>query len=93
MENRIFVYIEIFTNITRSQKDEFWGLPPELALLSASILLEYFYTEIRFSTPGSAPSVNQLIHGVDHAGSHTRTHARSSSCFLTGVLTSTPVLN
>ena len=24
---------------------------PELALLSVSILLEYFYTEIRFSTP------------------------------------------
>ena len=33
------------------QKGEFGGLPPELALLSTSINLEYFYTEIRFSTP------------------------------------------
>jgi hypothetical protein len=32
------------------------ALPPELALLFVSILLEYFYTKIRFSTPGSAPT-------------------------------------
>jgi hypothetical protein len=39
------------------------------------IILEYFYTEIRFSTHGSAPTC-QLVYGVDHEGSHARTHAR-----------------
>jgi hypothetical protein len=52
---------------------------PELALFSASILLEYFYTKIRFSAPGSAPTC-QLIYGVDHKGSHALTHARNSCC-------------
>ena len=38
--------IEIFANIGGGQKGEFGGLPPELALFSGSILLEYFYTKI-----------------------------------------------
>jgi hypothetical protein len=43
----------------------------------------YFYTKIRFSTPGSSPaskSANTEIHSVDHAGNHARMHARSSCC-------------
>jgi hypothetical protein len=43
--------IEVFTNITRGQKDEFWKLLPELAFLTARNIREYFYTKIRFSTP------------------------------------------
>jgi hypothetical protein len=43
--------IEIFKKNQYGQKDEFGELFPELALLSVLILLEYFYTEIRFSTP------------------------------------------
>jgi hypothetical protein len=38
------------------EKGELGALCPELTLLSVSILLEYFYTKIRFSTPAlSAP--------------------------------------
>jgi hypothetical protein len=54
---------------------------PELALLSGSINLEYFYTEIRFSTPGSAPTC-QLVYGVDHEGGHARTHACTQQLLL-----------
>ena len=43
--------IEIFEKNGYGQKGELGELLPELALLSVSILLEYFYTEIRFSTP------------------------------------------
>ena len=43
--------IEIFTNITRGQKDELWGQPPELVLLTVPNIREYFNTKIRFSTP------------------------------------------
>jgi hypothetical protein len=42
--------IETIYELTRRRRPG-RGLPPELALLSVSILLEYFYTEIRFSTP------------------------------------------
>jgi hypothetical protein len=42
--------------------------------LSGLILLEYFYTEIRFSTPRSAPTCQLIIYGVDHEGDHARTH-------------------
>jgi hypothetical protein len=35
----------------KTQKGELEKQLPELALLSVSILLEYFYTEIRLSTP------------------------------------------
>ena len=66
--------IEIFAKVRHGQKGELGKQLPELTLLSASINLEYFYTEIRFSTPGSAPTC-QLVYGVDHAGSHPRTHA------------------
>ena len=38
--------IEIFENNQYGQKGELGGLPPELALLSVLIVLEYFYTEI-----------------------------------------------
>ena len=48
--------------------------PPELVLLSVPINLEYFYTEIRFSTPGSAPTC-QLVYGVDHDSAKAATHA------------------
>ena len=44
-------HIEIFTNIRRGQKGEFGTRCPELALLTAPNIREYFYTEIRFSTP------------------------------------------
>ena len=43
--------MEIFTNITRGQKDELGGQPPELVLLAVPNIREYFYTKIRFSTP------------------------------------------
>ena len=43
--------IEILTNITRGQKDELGTRCPELVLLTARNIREYFYTEIRFSTP------------------------------------------
>ena len=43
--------IETFEKNGCGQKGELGKLLPQLALLSASILLEYFYTEIRFSTP------------------------------------------
>ena len=43
--------IEIFEKNGCGQKGELGKLLPEPALLSTSILLEYFYTEIRFSTP------------------------------------------
>ena len=43
--------IEIFEINRPEQKGELGGQPPELTLLSGSINLEYFYTEIRFSTP------------------------------------------
>ena len=46
--------IEIFEKNQYVQKDELGGQPPELALLSVLILLEYFYTKIRFSTPGAS---------------------------------------
>ena len=38
--------IDTISQLTRRRRQ-----PPELALLSGSILLEYFYTKIRFSTP------------------------------------------
>ena len=44
--------IEIFEINGYGQKGELGGQPPELVLLSVSINLEYFYTKIRFSTPG-----------------------------------------
>ena len=71
--------IEIFEKNGPGKKGELGTRCPELALLSVSINLEYFYAKIRFSTPGSAPTC-QLRYGVDHEGSHARTHARSSSC-------------
>jgi hypothetical protein len=43
--------IEIIEKNQPGQKGEFEKLLPELALLSGLILLEYFYTKIRFSTP------------------------------------------
>jgi hypothetical protein len=44
--------IEIFTNISGGQKDEFVGLPPELVLLTARNIREYFYTIVRkFDSP------------------------------------------
>ena len=43
--------IEIFTNIRGAQKDEVGTRYPELVLLTAPYIREYFYTEIRFSTP------------------------------------------
>ena len=43
--------IEIFEINGHGQKDELGELFPELANLSRSINLEYFYTEIRFFTP------------------------------------------
>jgi hypothetical protein len=43
--------IEIFTNIGHGQKDELGTRCPELALLTVPNIREYFYTEIRFSTP------------------------------------------
>ena len=43
--------IEIFTNIRHGQKDELGQLLPELVLLTVPSIREYFYTEIRFSTP------------------------------------------
>ena len=43
--------IEIFTNITRGQNDEFGKLLPELARLTARNIRENFYTKIRISTP------------------------------------------
>ena len=46
--------IEVFEKNQHGQKDELRGQPPELALLSVLILLEYFYTKIRFSTPGAS---------------------------------------
>jgi hypothetical protein len=76
--------IEIFEINGHGQKGELGKQLPELVLLSVPINLEYLYAYIRFSTPGSAPSVNQLIHGVDHACqlmtcNHARSHARNSS--------------
>ena len=44
--------IEIFEKNGPGKKGELGGLPPELVIFSGSILLEYFYTEIQFSTPG-----------------------------------------
>ena len=44
--------IEIFENIRGGQKDEFGHQLPELTFLTAPNILEYFYTKIRFSTPG-----------------------------------------
>jgi hypothetical protein len=38
-------------NITRGQKDEFRQLLPELVLLTARNIREYFHTKIQFSTP------------------------------------------
>ena len=43
--------IEILTNIRNGQKDELGTRCPELALLTVPNIREYFYTEIRFSTP------------------------------------------
>ena len=43
--------MEIFTNITRGQKDEFGKLLPDLALLTARNIREYFYAKIRSSMP------------------------------------------
>jgi hypothetical protein len=43
--------VEIFVNIRRGQKDELETPCPELVLLSAPNIHEYFYTKIRFSTP------------------------------------------
>ena len=40
--------IDTISQLTRRRRP---GLCPELALLSALILLEYFYAKIRFSTP------------------------------------------
>ena len=70
--------MEIFEKNGYEQKGELGAHCPELALLSVSILLEFFYTKIRFSTPGSAPT-RKLVYGVDHEGGHARTHARGSS--------------
>ena len=44
------------TNIRHGRKDELGQLLLELVLLIVPNIREYFYTEIRFSTPGSAPS-------------------------------------
>jgi hypothetical protein len=41
----------IFANITRGQKDEFEKRLSELVLLTARNIREYFYPNIRFSTP------------------------------------------
>ena len=43
--------IEIFEKNRPGKKGELGKLLPELALLSGSIFLEYFYTKIQFSTP------------------------------------------
>jgi hypothetical protein len=43
--------IEIFEKNGCGQKGELGKLLPELVLFFASILLEYLYTKIRFSTP------------------------------------------
>ena len=43
--------IEIFAKIRHGQKDELGAPGPELALLTVPNFREYFYTEIRFSTP------------------------------------------
>ena len=43
--------IEIFANIGHGQKDELGTRCPELVLLTVPNIREYFYTEIRFSTP------------------------------------------
>jgi hypothetical protein len=50
-----FVVDTIYQLIYTSAQTRVWTCP-ELALLPVSILLEYFYTEIRFSAPTlSAP--------------------------------------
>jgi hypothetical protein len=43
--------IEIFAKVRGGQKGELGTLRPELAILTAPNFREYFYTEIRFSTP------------------------------------------
>ena len=48
---------------------------PKLALLTAPNIREYFYTEIRFSTPGSAPSCKSADTWCRPRG-QPRTHAR-----------------
>ena len=47
-------HIEVFEINGHGQKGELGKLLPELALLSVPINLEYFYTKIRFSTPGGS---------------------------------------
>ena len=65
---RIF-RIDIFTNIRRGQKDELGRLLPELVLLTAPNIREYFYTKIRFSTPGPNP-LNCINLGSKSSGWH-----------------------
>ena len=48
--------IEVFEFNGHGQKGELGKQLSELVLLTVPINLEYFYTNIRFSTPGSAPS-------------------------------------
>ena len=55
--------IEIFKKNQYEQKGELGKQLPELVLLSVLILLEYFYTKIRFSTPGILRIVTLIILG------------------------------
>ena len=73
--------IEIFAKVRHGQKGELGKQLPELVLLTVPNIREYFYTEIRFSTPGSAPKC-QLAYGVDHEGGHARTHACTQQLLL-----------
>ena len=52
---------------------------PELALLTVPNNLEYLYTKIRFSTPGSGPTTAAAARMPVHACRGPCTHASSSS--------------
>jgi hypothetical protein len=66
--------IEIFVKVTRGQNDELGGQPPEFVLLTARNFCGNFYTKIRFSTPGSAPSCKSADTWCRSRG-QARTHA------------------
>ena len=66
--------IEIFAKVRGGQKGEFGARCPELVLLTVPNNLEYLYTKIRFSTPGSAPSCKSADTWCRSCG-QPRTHA------------------
>jgi hypothetical protein len=67
--------IEIFTNIRNGQKCELGRQPPELVLLAAPYIHEYFYTKNQFSTPGCAPTCRS-----GNTWCRPRTHPRTHAC-------------